>query len=66
MRPETIIKLRRGFGGVRATRSEGAYCANCKVGVALGGHARVAPRPASVWARLAFAARGATVAGTHA
>jgi hypothetical protein len=30
---ETVIKLRRGFVGLRETRSCGAYCAACKISV---------------------------------
>jgi hypothetical protein len=28
---ETVIKLRRGLFGFRETRSQGAYCATCKL-----------------------------------
>jgi hypothetical protein len=30
---ETVIKLRRRLVGFRETRSQGAYCATCKIGV---------------------------------
>src|SRR5690349_7354732 len=33
MMSETVIKLRRGWFGFRETRSQGAYCATCKIGV---------------------------------
>jgi hypothetical protein len=33
MMPETVIRLRRSFIGFRETRSRGAYCPTCKIGV---------------------------------
>src|SRR5271166_746098 len=35
---ETVIELRRGVLGFRETRSRGAYCATCKIGVPVGTH----------------------------
>ncbi len=35
MRAETVIKLRRSFGLVRATVSAGGYCMDCKIGTTL-------------------------------
>jgi hypothetical protein len=32
---ETVIKLRHSFIGFRETRSAGAYCGTCKIGVAV-------------------------------
>jgi hypothetical protein len=52
---ETVIKLRRGFLGFRETRSPGAYCASCQIGVPIEG-CRSIDRPAA-WT---FAARGNT------
>ena len=47
MMPETVVKLRRGLFGLRATQSEGAYCATCRTGVLLEGPPRRrAPAPA--------------------
>jgi hypothetical protein len=36
---ETVIELRRGVLGLRKTRSPGAYCATCKLGVRMENHA---------------------------
>ena len=33
MMAETVIKLRPGLFGFRETRSQGAYCASCQIGV---------------------------------
>jgi ribosomal protein S27AE len=33
MMAETVIKLRRSLIGLRETRSSGAYCPRCKIGV---------------------------------
>ena len=47
MMPETVVKLRRGLFGLRATQSAGAYCATCRTGVLLEGPPRRhAPAPA--------------------
>ena len=35
MMQETVIKLRRGLFGLRATRSQGAYCATCRISVSV-------------------------------
>jgi hypothetical protein len=35
---ETVIKLRRSFIGFRETRSQGAYCATCKIGAPIENH----------------------------
>ncbi len=35
MRPETVIRLHRRFGRIRATQSQAAYCATCKLSVPL-------------------------------
>lgn len=43
MMSETVIKLRRSWFGFRETRSQGAYCATCKIGVLIEHQ-----RPASV------------------
>jgi hypothetical protein len=54
MRPETIIKLRRRFGRIRAKHFPGAYCANCKASVPTEDHAPVVSQAsAQVWLRLA-------------
>jgi len=53
MRPETTIRLRRGFGRIRATRCEGAYCANCKVSVAHDPRVTTALPHPRFWTRLA-------------
>lgn len=46
MMPETVIKLRRSvFVGFRETRSRGAYCATCQVGVSLETHQVSANEP---------------------
>jgi hypothetical protein len=44
MRPETIVKLRRRFGRVRARYFDGAYCAGCKTGVSMEAHTDVVPK----------------------
>jgi len=36
---ETVITLRRGVLGFRETRSQGAYCATCKLSVPMENHA---------------------------
>ena len=55
MRPETIIKLRRTFGRIRARHFDGAYCASCKASVSTEGHAAVVPQASAlVRLRLAF------------
>jgi hypothetical protein len=40
---ETMIKLRRGVLGFRETRSQGAYCAACKLSVPMENHTAVRP-----------------------
>jgi hypothetical protein len=40
---ETVIKLRRGVLGFRATCSEGAYCATCKFSVPMKDHTTMRP-----------------------
>jgi hypothetical protein len=40
---ETMITLRRGVLGFRETRSEGAYCATCKLSVPVENPAAVRP-----------------------
>ena len=51
MMPETVIKLRRSFFvGFRETRSQGAYCATCKVGVSMDTHQTTTNAP--VWAKV--------------
>lgn len=35
---ETVIKLRRGLLGFSETRSQGAYCATCKLSVPIEHH----------------------------
>jgi hypothetical protein len=35
---ETVIKLRRRFIGFRETRSQGAYCATCRIAVPVENH----------------------------
>jgi hypothetical protein len=37
---ETVIKLRCGILGFRETRSQGAYCATCKLSVPIENHAK--------------------------
>jgi hypothetical protein len=41
---ETVIKLHRGILGFRETRSQGAYCATCKLSVPIENHAAMRPR----------------------
>jgi hypothetical protein len=48
---ETVIKLRRTFVGFRETRSRGAYCATCKIGVPMEDHQSVIHQPTSFIAR---------------
>ena len=50
MRPETVIKLRRSFGRLRAERSTGAYCMSCGISASRDGQA-VARRAPTTWAR---------------
>jgi hypothetical protein len=67
MRPETIIKLRRSFGRVRARHFHGAYCANCKASVSTGDHATVVLQASSlIWLRLALGQRSGLPTGLHA
>jgi len=40
---ETVITLRRGVLGVRETRSQGAYCATCKLSVPMENPAALRP-----------------------
>jgi hypothetical protein len=40
---ETVIKLRRGILGFRETRSQGGYCATCKLSVPIENHATMRP-----------------------
>ncbi len=40
---ETVIKLRRGVLGLRETRSQGAYCAACKLSLPIENHAAIEP-----------------------
>jgi hypothetical protein len=40
---ETVIKLRRGVLGFREIRSQGAYCATCKLSVPIENHAAMRP-----------------------
>jgi hypothetical protein len=40
---ETMIKLRRSILGFRETRSQGAYCATCKLSVPMQSHAAMRP-----------------------
>ena len=48
MMAETVIKLRRGLFGLRATQSQGAYCAACRTSVLIEGPPRRRePRPVS-------------------
>jgi hypothetical protein len=47
MMPETVIQLRRGLIGFRETRSAGAYCVTCQIGVAAEGGPSTSYRPAS-------------------
>jgi hypothetical protein len=48
MMMETVIKLRRRLFGFRETRSQGAYCATCKIGVPVENHQSVSRRPTAV------------------
>jgi hypothetical protein len=66
MRPETIIKLQRSFGRVRARHFHGAYCASCKASVLSEDHAAVVPQASAlVRIRLAFGHSGLPT-GMHA
>jgi hypothetical protein len=40
---ETVIRLRRGILGLHETRSQGAYCARCKLSVSMENHAVLRP-----------------------
>ena len=40
---ETVIKLRRGVLGFRGTRSQGGYCATCKLSVPIENHPTMRP-----------------------
>ena len=40
---ETVIKLRRGALGARETRSQGGYCATCKLSVPMENPAAMRP-----------------------
>jgi len=51
MMPETVIALRRSFIGFRETRSRGAYCPSCRIGVPMEGHQSAVQRPSSIIAR---------------
>jgi hypothetical protein len=44
MMPETVIKLRRSLIGFRETRSAGAYCVTCRIGVSVESHPLVTRR----------------------
>jgi len=75
MMSETVIKLRRRFIGFRETRSQGAYCATCKIGVLLESHPaetvpharKIVPRPSPAWLTVdfwpAYASQPSVVAG---
>jgi hypothetical protein len=52
MMRETVIKLRRSLFGLRETRSQGAYCATCRIGVPIE-TLPVSPRPRTVSAAIA-------------
>lgn len=54
MRPETTIKLRRGFLRVRAEQSEGAFCTTCGISASHGGRATVARLVPVAWMRHAL------------
>jgi hypothetical protein len=55
MRRETIIKLRRTFGRIRARHIDGAYCASCKASVSTEGRATIDTQASAlVRLRLAF------------
>lgn len=57
MRQETVIRLRRSFGRVRATQRQGGYCANCGASAALdNGPCTEALGAGGAWARLALRA----------
>jgi hypothetical protein len=71
MMQETVIKLRRGVLGFRESRSQGAYCATCKLSVPIENQAAMRPptaihgrpRPSlggflPMWLRLAPARSG--------
>jgi hypothetical protein len=45
---ETVIKLRRGALGIRETRSQGGYCATCKLSVPMETPPPCDPRSRSV------------------
>lgn len=58
MRPETIIKLSRRFGRVRASHEPGAYCANYRTSVPLSTAQSVLRGLAERWAPLSGAPSG--------
>jgi hypothetical protein len=63
---ETVIKLRRGFVGFRETRSPGAYCATCRIGVAMEGPQSVAHPVTLSRAGLRNSIKGLVPAWRHA
>jgi hypothetical protein len=54
---ETVIKLRRGILGFRETRSQGGYCATCKLSIPMENHATIRP-PTPISDRLRPGLRG--------
>jgi hypothetical protein len=52
MRPETVIRMRRSFGRLRAERSTGAYCMSCRISTSRDGQAAAARLAPITWARL--------------
>jgi hypothetical protein len=55
---ETVIELRRKFFGFRETRSLGAYCATCKIGVPMENNQSAAHQPTSTSALSRSSAKG--------
>jgi hypothetical protein len=45
---ETVIKLRRRLVGFRETRSQGAYCPTCKIGVPVESRQSVTRQPTAL------------------
>jgi hypothetical protein len=57
MMAETVIKLQQGLFGFRESRSRGAYCFTCKIGVQVASHLAAPVQPRTVVVRAYRAAR---------
>jgi hypothetical protein len=54
---ETVIQLRRRLVGFRETRSQGAYCATCKIGVPIATRQSATVQPSALVTRRGGSAR---------